>query len=198
MCVAPGGNCCLQQQGNNNNTAPAPAPAAQQRARTVAVAVIVAVSLRTREMLCMLAFIMYLFNCSRWIQSALDALRLLTMAAVVAAAAAPVMASAASSAACCLVGSCASKLCCGDRCCGINSANILYFVMWLASAFAAFLLYVRQLLLAMPPVLRFQTPSPPSGTSSPQLQTARLEPRFLRCLVLTMIRAAKRPPTFCA
>lgn len=70
-------------------------------------------------------------------------------AAVVAAAAAPaatsVAASAASSPACCCVTSCASKLCCSSgpatKCCGINSANILYFVMWLASTFAAFLLY---------------------------------------------------------
>lgn len=69
--------------------------------------------------------------------------------AVVAAVAAPAAASAATSmatsAACCCATSCASKLCCSSgptaKCCGLNSANILYFIMWLSSTFAAFLLY---------------------------------------------------------
>jgi hypothetical protein len=72
------------------------------------------------------------------------------MAAAAAAFAAPGMASAAASvatqAACCVCGSCASKLCCVDNCSGVNSANIIYFVMWLASALSAFLLYVPTLL----------------------------------------------------
>ena len=56
VCRRPGGIVVLQQQGNNNNnTLPL-----RRRARTAAVAVIV--SLRTREMLCVFAFIMYLFN----------------------------------------------------------------------------------------------------------------------------------------
>ena len=70
------------------------------------------------------------------------------MAAIVAAAAAPAMTSAATSAACCVCGSCASKLCCADKCCGINSANLLYFLMWLSSALASFLLYVSKRVLS--------------------------------------------------
>lgn len=134
------------------------------------------------------------------------------MAAVVAAAAAPAMASAAASmatqAACCVCGSCASKLCCGDRCCGINSSNVLYFLMWLASALASFLLYVMKhsLLGSDGPqsirnplfIYSIQQQTLYTGLNILPLSTARLVKRFSNSLAQTAIRAAKRHHTFSA